>query len=96
MAKLSTDELIRHADAAAQLARSTGAGAIRLFDEELRARAVRRAELEDALHGAGERGEHAAERAIERAKVGGANALHLIGRETIEPLNGADHGPRII
>ena len=55
--ELSTDELIRHADAAAQLARSTGAGAIRLFDEELRARAVRRAELEDALHGAGERGE---------------------------------------
>ena len=54
---VTTDVLIRHADAAAQLARSTGAGAIRLFDEELRARAVRRAELEDALHGAGERGE---------------------------------------
>ncbi len=53
----TTDELIRHADAAAQLARSVGGGAIRLFDEELRARAVRRAELEDALHGAGERGE---------------------------------------
>lgn len=55
--EMTTDELIRHADAAAQLARSAGSGAIRLFDEELRARAVRRAELEDALHGAGERGE---------------------------------------
>ncbi len=55
--EMTTDELIRHADAAAQLARSAGGGAIRLFDEELRARAVRRAELEDALHGAGERGE---------------------------------------
>ena len=53
----TTDELIRHADAAAQLAKSVGGGAIRLFDEELRERAVRRAELEDALHGAGERGE---------------------------------------
>ena len=46
---MTTDELIRHADAAAQLARSTGGGAIRLFDEELRARALRRAELEDEL-----------------------------------------------
>ncbi len=55
--EMTTDELIRHADAAAQLARSAGSGAIRLFDAELRARAVRRAELEDALHGAGERGE---------------------------------------
>jgi diguanylate cyclase (GGDEF)-like protein len=55
--EMSTDELIRHADAAGQLAKSTGGGTIRLFDEELRARAVRRAELEDALRGAGDRGE---------------------------------------
>src|SRR3546814_1047144 len=53
----TTDELIRHADAAAQLAKNTGGGSIRLFDEELRARALRRAELEDELWGAAERGE---------------------------------------
>jgi diguanylate cyclase (GGDEF)-like protein len=54
---MTTDELIRHADAAAQLAKNTGGGSIRLFDEELRARAMRRAELEDELRGAAERGE---------------------------------------
>jgi len=54
--QMTTDELIRHADAAGQLARNTG-GSIRLFDEELRARAMRRAELEDELWGAAERGE---------------------------------------
>ncbi|MFP5577800.1 MAG: putative bifunctional diguanylate cyclase/phosphodiesterase [Acidimicrobiia bacterium] len=54
---MTTDELIRHADAAAQLAKNTGGGSIRLFDEELRARALRRAELEDELWGAAERGE---------------------------------------
>jgi diguanylate cyclase (GGDEF)-like protein len=54
---MSTDELIRHADAAAQLAKNTGGGSIRLFDEELRARALRRAELEDELWGATERDE---------------------------------------
>ena len=53
----STDELIRHADAAGQLAKRTGGGSIRIFDEELRARALRTAELEDALRGAGDRGE---------------------------------------
>ena len=53
----TTDELIRHADAAGQLAKRTGGGTIRLFDEELRARALRTAELEDALRGAGDRGE---------------------------------------
>ena len=55
--ELSTDDLIRHADAAGQLAKSTGGGTIRLYDEELRARALRKAELEDALRGAGDRGE---------------------------------------
>jgi len=55
--EMSTDELIRHADAAGQLARNTGGGSIRLFDEELRARAMRRAELEDELWGAAGRGE---------------------------------------
>ncbi|HSP05258.1 MAG TPA: EAL domain-containing protein [Acidimicrobiales bacterium] len=54
---MTTDELIRHADAAGQLAKNTGGGSIRLFDEELRARAMRRAELEDELWGAAERGE---------------------------------------
>ena len=53
----TSDELIRHADAAGQLAKRTGGGTIRLFDEELRARALRTAELEDALRGAGDRGE---------------------------------------
>ncbi len=52
-----TDELIRHADAAGQLAKKTGGGSIQLFDEELRARAMRRAELEDELWGAASRGE---------------------------------------
>jgi diguanylate cyclase (GGDEF)-like protein len=55
--QMTTDELIRHADAAGQLAKNTGSGSIRLFDEELRARAMRRAELEDDLWGAAERGE---------------------------------------
>ncbi len=55
--EMTTDDLIRHADAAGQLAKSRGAGAIRIFDEELRVRALRRAEVEDALRGAGERGE---------------------------------------
>jgi len=55
--EMTTDELIRHADAAGQLARNTGGGSIRLFDEELRARALRRAELEDELWGAAGRGE---------------------------------------
>ncbi len=52
---MGTDELIRHADVAGQLAKSRGGGAIRLFDEDLRVRALRRAELEDALRGAGHR-----------------------------------------
>ena len=55
--EMSTDELIRHADAAGQLAKRTGGGTIRMFDEELRARALRTAELEDALRGAADRGE---------------------------------------
>ena len=55
--EMSTDELIRHADAAGQLAKNTGGGTIRLYDEELRARALRKAELEDALRGAAGRGE---------------------------------------
>ena len=55
--EMTTDELIRHADAAGQLAKNTGGGTIRLYDEELRARALRKAELEDALRGAGQRGE---------------------------------------
>lgn len=55
--EMTTDELIRQADASGQLAKSGGGGAVRAFDEELRARSVRRAELEDALRGAAGRDE---------------------------------------
>ncbi len=55
--EMTTDELIRHADVAGQLAKSRGGGVIRLFDEDLRVRALRRAELEDALRGAAGRDE---------------------------------------
>ncbi len=55
--EMTTDELVRQADASGQLAKSGGGGTVRAFDEELRARSVRRAELEDALRGAADRGE---------------------------------------
>ena len=55
--EMTTDELIRHADTAGQSARAAGNGTVRVFDGELRERAMRRAEIEDALRGAGDRGE---------------------------------------
>ena len=55
--EVGTDQLLRQADAAGQMAKQRGGGAVRLFDEAMQARALRRAEVEDALHGAADRGE---------------------------------------
>ena len=54
---ISFDEMLRHADAACQLAKQKGGDTHHLFDEEMRTRAMRRAEVEDALRGAALRGE---------------------------------------
>jgi diguanylate cyclase (GGDEF)-like protein len=54
---VSTDQLLRQADAASQTARQQGGGAVRTFDAELQDRARRRAEVEDALRGAAGRDE---------------------------------------
>lgn len=51
------DQLLRQAEAAGQMAKQRGGEAIHLFDEEMQARALRRAEVEDALRGAADRGE---------------------------------------
>ncbi|HEX4869027.1 MAG TPA: bifunctional diguanylate cyclase/phosphodiesterase [Acidimicrobiales bacterium] len=53
----TTDQVLRQAEAAGQMAKQRGGEAIHLFDEEMQARAQRRAQVEDALRGAGERGE---------------------------------------
>jgi diguanylate cyclase (GGDEF)-like protein len=53
----TTDQVLRQAEAAGQMAKQRGGEAIHLFDEEMQARAQRRAEVEDALRGAGDRGE---------------------------------------
>ncbi|MDQ2649441.1 MAG: diguanylate cyclase, partial [Actinomycetota bacterium] len=53
---ITTDQLLRHAEAASQLARQR-AGSVQEFDEEMQARVLRRAEVEDALRGAAARGE---------------------------------------
>jgi diguanylate cyclase (GGDEF)-like protein len=55
--EMSTDELLRHADAAGQMAKQRGGGVAHIYDEEMQARAQRRAEVEDALRGAADRGE---------------------------------------
>jgi len=55
--ELATDQLLRQADAAGQMAKHRGGGSVHLFDEEMQARALRRAEVEDALRGAADRGE---------------------------------------
>ena len=55
--QLSTDQLLRQAEAAGQMAKQRGGEAIHRFDEEMQARAQRRAEVEDALRGAADRGE---------------------------------------
>ena len=54
---MTTDQLLRQADAACQTARQGGGGAVRTFDSALQDRAHRRAEVEDALRGAADRGE---------------------------------------
>ncbi|MEO7428273.1 MAG: sensor domain-containing phosphodiesterase [Acidimicrobiales bacterium] len=56
-AEISTDQLLRQAEAAGQMAKQRGGGVAHRFDEEMRARAMRRAEVEDALRGAVDRGE---------------------------------------
>lgn len=53
----TSDELLRQVDAANQLARQGDGGEIALFDDELRDRTARRADLETALRGATARGE---------------------------------------
>ena len=55
--ELTMDDVLRRADAAGQMAKQRGGGALHLFDEDMRARALRRAEVEDALRGAADRGE---------------------------------------
>ena len=55
--EVGTDQLLRQADAAGQMAKHRGGGAVHLFDEEMQARALRRAEVEDALRGAADRSE---------------------------------------
>ncbi len=54
---IGTDQLLRHADAAGQMAKHQGGGKVRLYDAAMQARALRRAEIEDALRGAAARGE---------------------------------------
>jgi diguanylate cyclase (GGDEF)-like protein len=55
--EMGTDQLLRQADAAGQMAKQRGGGVIHRFDEDMQARALRRAEVEDALRGAADRGE---------------------------------------
>ena len=54
---VGTDQLLRQAEAAGQMAKQRGGGTVHRFDEEMQARALRRAEVEDALRGATEREE---------------------------------------
>ncbi|MEQ1787002.1 MAG: bifunctional diguanylate cyclase/phosphodiesterase, partial [Acidimicrobiales bacterium] len=55
--EVGTDQLLRHADAAGQMAKHRGGGSVHHFDGEMQARALRRAEVEDALRGAADRNE---------------------------------------
>jgi diguanylate cyclase (GGDEF)-like protein/PAS domain S-box-containing protein len=54
---VGTDQLLRQADAAGQMAKQRGGATVHHFDEDMQARAHRRAEVEDALRGATEREE---------------------------------------
>jgi EAL domain-containing protein (putative c-di-GMP-specific phosphodiesterase class I) len=54
---MGTDQLLRQAEAAGQMAKRHTGGTIHRFDEEMQARALRRAEVEDSLRGAADRGE---------------------------------------
>ncbi|MGH9276414.1 MAG: putative bifunctional diguanylate cyclase/phosphodiesterase [Acidimicrobiales bacterium] len=55
--EMSTDQLLRQAEAAGQMAKQHTGGTIHLYDEEMQARALRRAEVEDSLRGAADRHE---------------------------------------
>ena len=55
--EIGTDQLLRQADAAGQMAKQRGGGTVHVFDEAMQVRALRRAEVEDALRGAPDRGE---------------------------------------
>jgi diguanylate cyclase (GGDEF)-like protein len=55
--EMGTDQLLRQAEAAGQMAKQRGGGVLHRFDEDMRARAMRRAEVEDSLRGAVDRGE---------------------------------------
>ena len=55
--EMATDQLLRQAEAAGQMAKQRGGGVAHRFDETMRARAMRRAEVEDALRGAASRHE---------------------------------------
>jgi diguanylate cyclase (GGDEF)-like protein len=55
--EVGTDQLLRQADAAGQMAKQQGGGTVHHFDEQMQARALRRAEVEDALRGATDRDE---------------------------------------
>ena len=55
--EVGTDQLLRQADAAGQMAKQRGGGTVHHFDEDMQARALRRAEVEDSLRGATEREE---------------------------------------
>ncbi|MFL6205505.1 MAG: putative bifunctional diguanylate cyclase/phosphodiesterase [Acidimicrobiales bacterium] len=54
---VGTDQLLRQADAAGQMAKQRGGATVHHYDSEMQARAHRRAEVEDALRGATERNE---------------------------------------
>jgi diguanylate cyclase (GGDEF)-like protein/PAS domain S-box-containing protein len=54
---VSTDQLLRQADAAVQMARQRGGGGLQRFDDAMQDRARRRVEVEDELRGAADRGE---------------------------------------
>ena len=55
--ELGTDQLLRQAEAAGQMAKQRGGATIHHYDHDMQARALRRAEVEDALRGATEREE---------------------------------------
>ncbi len=55
--EIGTEQLLRQAEAAGEMANQRGGGTVHLFDEAMQARAVRRAVVEDALRGATDRDE---------------------------------------
>ena len=55
--EVTTDQMLRQAEAAGQMAKKRGGATVHRFDEHMQARARRRAEVEDSLRGAAGRGE---------------------------------------